>query len=494
MLKTINKYKPFILAKYKKANKLRLSANEKRKVFTKKTLFFIQKKPFTSFFSVLLIFLLLMIAGNVLFSPKPEKEKNLNTVKAVETYKLGGAPRINVLGKVEKSGVIKIVSQMPGIVSNINVYEGQAILNGTNILSLSSNYQGGNALSVARQIASTQYSTAKENFDLQKDVIIKQRVVANKNKENGNLLKDITAQSAISTKELFTLNNSIVDTMEANIKYLESTNIGGVNDSAILQSKQLISQFQSAMAQTNASFRNLEVSVNENSDDISNLNFEVALKQLEIQEKSLNMSLELSRLSYNAALINEANMYPSSPVSGTVNKIFVHLGDSINPGTPLANISANNQHVKIVAYVPENVAKNISNFEPSTILIGKKTIEMIPTFVSKDATSGVLYSVVYDLDDSFASALTDSTYVNISIPIGVADTTNISPFIPLDSVIQTQEEAYVFVVDKGKAKSIKINLGQIQGKYVEVISGLPKDSEIIMDRNVIEGDKIKANN
>ena len=41
--------------------------NGKRKAVFKKTYQFIQKKPFTSFFAVLGVFLILMIIGNVLF-------------------------------------------------------------------------------------------------------------------------------------------------------------------------------------------------------------------------------------------------------------------------------------------------------------------------------------------------------------------------------------------------------------------------------------------
>ena len=96
------------------------------------------------------------------------------------------------------------------------------------------------------------------------------------------------------------------------------------------------------------------------------------------------------------------------------------------------------------------------------------------------------------LDDSLTSTLTDATYVNVKIPIGVANTTNIDPFIPLDSVIQTQEEAFVYVAENGIANVKKISLGQIQGRFVEVLSGLPKEAEVIIDRNVIEGDKVSV--
>jgi multidrug efflux pump subunit AcrA (membrane-fusion protein) len=485
-MKLFTKFRKLFLVKL-------LFLNKKRKELLKKALLFIAKKPFTSFFAVLAVFLILMIIGNVLFSPKPVVQNNLTALKQVQIYKIGSAPEVSYQGKVEKSGVIKIVSQTTGIVNSINVYEGQQIDSGTNILSLSTNYSGGNAASISRQIAQSQYQNAKDTFNTQEDIIVNQRAIADKNKSNSDQMRAITTQSAIDTQALFDLNKTIVDSLSSSIGNLENTNVNGSNDAAILQAKQQIAGFQSAMVQTNSSFQNLQIESNQNSSDASTLSYEIALKQLDVQEKALNMSLDISRLSYNMAQVLEANMFPSTPFAGVVNKIFVHVGDNVTSGTILASISGDNQHVEIVVNVSGEVAKNISNFEPSTLYIGDKSIQMLPTFVSKDATSGVLYSVIYDLDDSLAANLTDSTYINVKIPVGVADTTNIDPFIPLDSVVQTQDEAFVYVVDnKNTARVKKITLGQIQGRYVEVLSGLPINAQVIIDRNVIEGDKVQV--
>lgn len=470
------------------------SGNSKRKDISKKTYLFIQRKPFTSFFAVLGVFLILMILGNVLFSPKPQAQNNQLAPKTVQIYKIGSAPVVSFQGKVEKSGVVKIVAQVSGIVNNINVFEGQQIQNGTNILSLATNYSGGNTVSIARQIAQDQYGNVKDTYDTQKEIIGKQRDIANKTDENSDKLREIARNSNDQTQALINFNNDILNTLAANQATLEANPPSADNDAKILQVKTSRSQLSSGNNQLQAG---LDASKYVNSNDnspaaIGDISKDITLKQLDLQEKALNLSLEISRLSYNMALVNEANMYPSTPFAGTVNKIFVHVGDNVSSGTPLANISGVNQHVEIVVQVPGDIAKNISNFEPSTLYIGNKSIQMLPTFVSKDAVSGVLYSVIYDLDDSFVSSLTDATYVDVKIPVGVADAINIDPFIPLDSVVQTQEEAYVYIADsKNTARVKKITLGQIQGRYVEVLSGLPKDAAVIIDRNVIEGDKVE---
>jgi multidrug efflux pump subunit AcrA (membrane-fusion protein) len=185
-------------------------------------------------------------------------------------------------------------------------------------------------------------------------------------------------------------------------------------------------------------------------------------------------------------------MYPATPFAGTVDKIFVHTGDNVTPGTVLASISGNNQHIEIVVNVPGDIAKNISRLESSVLQIGDSNIEMLPSYVSQDATDGTLYSIIYQLDDKFTSKLTDATYINVNIPVGTGDTTNEVPFIPLDAVVQTQEEAFVYVADKNQVARVKkITLGQIQGRFVEVTSGLPPEAQVILNRNVIQGDKVQ---
>ncbi|MCL6096108.1 MAG: hypothetical protein M1444_00280 [Patescibacteria group bacterium] len=464
----------------------------RKRVNPKKILLLIERKPFTSFFAVLGVLLILMVAGNVFFSPKPEAQTSAPAPKKVAVFKLGSAPQISYQGKVEKSGVIKIAAQMPGIVSAINVSEGQKVYRGTNILSLSTNYQGGNAPSLSRQITQTQYNNAKDTYDAQGDIIGKQKDLANKNNDNAEILRQITSRSASDTKALADLNKTIVDSLAQTIRNDE---VSGATPQTILGEKQVLSQYQSAMVQINGSLRNLELSAaaDQPPAQMAKLQHDIAVEQLDLQRKALDMNLEISRLSYNLALVNEANMFPSSPFEGTVDKIFVHVGDMVSPGTQLVSLSGSNQHVQAVVNVPENIAKNISTIEPSVLTIGKDQIEMRPSYVSQDATNGVLYSVIYQLDDSLSSKLTNSDYVEVRIPIGTADTTNAVPFIPLDSVIQTQEEAFVYIIDKNQtAKVKKITLGQIQGRYVEIVSGLPSESQVILNRNVIEGDKVSA--
>src|SRR4029078_10240228 len=111
---------------------------------------------------------------------------------------------------------------------------------------------------------------------------------------------------------------------------------------------------------------------------------------------------------------------------------------------------------------------------------------------SSNATDGQLYAIFFHLPDSLSSSLTDGEFINVSVPLSTQDTTSSVPYVPLDSVYQTQENSYVFVVEKGKAATRVVTLGQVFGDYVQVEKGLHENDQIITNRNVLTGEKVKV--
>src|SRR5262245_58755259 len=103
-----------------------------------KTTGFIKKRPFTAFLVSLAILLVIFTSNSILFKPRTEAPKQ-PAVKSVRVYRIGSVPTITVQGQVDKEGVIKIMAQSPGVVSSINVSEGDSVAKGSNLISLSSN-------------------------------------------------------------------------------------------------------------------------------------------------------------------------------------------------------------------------------------------------------------------------------------------------------------------------------------------------------------------
>lgn len=454
---------------------------------------FIDRKPLISFFIILGVLFLLIVAGS--FLRKPSKEQVVEkTTKQVEIYRVGSAPKISVQAKIEKTGVVKIVAQSSGIVSTINVTEGQTVAQGTTLISLASNYSGGNAPSLQRQLSSLQYQNIKNSYDTQKEIIQKQRDLANKQSDNTEQLRKITNDSLDSTRSLLNLNNDILSSIDSNLTTLQNTNTGGVNDAAILSTKQLKGQYQSAVNTINSALKNSEYSTNTDNPptQLANITKDIALRQLDLQEKSLKLSLETSSVQLRLAQVQEAIMFPAAPFTGVIERVYVNPGQSVSPGTPLLLIHGA-QTLKAVASIPKTISENVSLIEPSIIHFPKKNLEIIPLYVSTEATEGNLNSAIYAIPDEYQNDLNNDSFIQIDIPMGYANTGITVPFLPLDAVHQTQDSSYVFVNEKGIAKSHKVEVGPIQGEYIQIVDGLSDQDEIIISRNVINGDSIRKN-
>lgn len=479
-----------------KVNSVVVSANSHRKSAYDKSMKTAGKHPIALFLVLLGSLLLLIILNNYLVKPKATTEETTIPQKEVQVYSIGATPKITVQAMVEKSGVIKVVSLGSGVVQNINVEIGQEIGKGTNLVSMSSNYQGGNAFSVQRQLAQTQYKNVMDTYDTQKDIINKQKELASKQDENSDELRSITDQSLGSTRSIIELNNSILTSLETQQTELENTNVNGANDSAILQLKQLRSQYLSANNQLQSGLNNsVYASSGENPPaEMSNISKEIATKQLELQEKALALNKEVSRLSVVLTQINEAIMFPSSPVSGTVERIYVKQGQAINPGTPIAQISGNSKSLIAVALVSRETASAVSRSVVSTLHFGNETFESVPFFVSSEATDGQLLSAQFAIPEEFNSKVSDKGYILVEIPIDLPQTGSAIPFIPIDSVFQTQDDAFVFIVKNGIAESRKVELGTVVGRFVEIKEGLNEGDQVILNRNVIAGDPVKVSN
>ena len=239
----MNKFIKSTVERFVKAFKNILSASKQRvSPFYKRFMIFAKTKPVVAFLMLLTLLFSLIVLSNLINRPIPQDQGAKLPVKEVSVYTIGSSPKIKVQAQVEKSGVIKIVSLGNGVVQGINVFVGQQIYRGTNIVSLSTNYQGGNAFSLQRQLAQIQYTNVLDTYQTQKDLIGKQKEIANKNDENSDELRNISRQSLDQTRGLISLNKDILNTLSFNQSQYEATNSGGLNDALILQMKQLRAQ------------------------------------------------------------------------------------------------------------------------------------------------------------------------------------------------------------------------------------------------------------
>jgi multidrug efflux pump subunit AcrA (membrane-fusion protein) len=453
--------------------------------------------PAQSFFGVLGIFFLLIIIGSFIGKPKQSSNTAEQVSKQVEIHNIGSAPRIQMTAQVESSGVVKVVAQSSGIVQQLFVREGDRVYRGNNILWLSTNYQGGTAPTVARQIAQKNYDYITSTYDSQKNLIDRQRSIADSVQSQAGDLRAITNGSIGETQNLIDLDQSIVDTLSTQITQLEASNVGGANDALILQAKQGKAGATAGLNALKATLANATYQVDENNQPahIVNAQHDVTIAQLDLQQKALDLNKEVSLLNLRIAQISEALMYPSSPVNGVVERVYVQLGQNVIQGTVIATITGDKKTSSVIVQVPESIAKAVSRLEPSTIVVGPERFDVPITYVSTQPTDGTLFSIIYRVPADKESLMVAGTSVRVSLPVGGDASTRAVPVIPIDAVYQTQTDSYVFTASPSAtgvytAQVVHVELGNTFGSSVEVLKGLSGDAHVITSRTVIQGDTV----
>ncbi len=475
---------------FERFRRLKISDTRDRIVNSKRyrrTVVFIKRKPFTSFFATLGVFLLILILGSVITNLNKKEVKTTTPVKAVTIYTIGNAPTVPLQAQIQKNGIIQVVAQGPGIVDKIYVSEGDSVNEGQTLVSLSTNYQGGSAPALQAQLAVAQLKNIKDTFGLQKDIISKQRDIATASAQNTEELRQISDKSLNDTRGLLDLNQSSLDQVNAALQTTPSSD----PNYAALKGQQ--AQLQAAVDQLRNTVRSLEYSTNTNNPPtlLSNTQKELTLKQLDVQEKALDLNKKVSGIQYSLALVQEGLMRPASPFAGTVQRVNVQVGENVNPGTVIATIASSNVTSTAILRAPQQIAESISRVEPTIFYIKNKKIAVVPTYVSVVATDGQLYSIIYNLPSGVAG-LTDNEYIKADVPVGYAASDGANPFVPIDSVYESQNESTVYLLKNNKAIAQVVTIGDVYGDYVSVLSGLHDGDRLILNRNIIAGDTVKA--
>lgn len=482
------------------------SLSRRLRGFFQRFLQVINRRPFASFIVFLLLLLGLVVVGEALRKPAPEPEEEVAPATKVNVFSQDGQPMLEFTAKVEKSGVITVVAQSPGIVRSINVTEGKTVGQGASLVSLSSTYQGGTAQSLSRQIAQRNLQFTEETYGIQKDIVSKQRELANKADIQGDELREINRKSLDDTRGLISLNEEIFNTLDSQIRQLEASNVNGSNDAAIFSAKQGKAAVAAGLLNLRSGLRQAEY---QTADDktpaqISDFSRDVALRQLDIQEKSLDLGKDIAELNLKLARISEQTMFPAAPCAGVVERVYVKPGDAVSPGMPIATIRANNTQANAVVAVPAEISRQINQLEPSVFMSNGKEIKLYPRYISTEATEGSLYGVFFTLPEELANAVTQGTSLTVKIPVGGKKTVSKDVIAPIDAIYQTADKAYIYVVEtatqsaeagqSGQTASLReVELGNITGEYVEVESGLQPTDQVITTRGITNGQRVTTN-
>ncbi len=182
-----------------------------------------------------------------------------------------------------------------------------------------------------------------------------------------------------------------------------------------------------------------------------------------------------------------------SPIEGVVGSVYVDVGSSVTPQTPVALVVSGEQ-VKVNVYVPEKYLPKIRPGQSARILSdvypGREfqgSIARVSPVLNQDNRA---FMVEISIDNG-SRELKSGMFVRAHIPLerkqGV-------PLILKEAVQGRDEDTYVFVADNGTAHIKKVRLGLRSGAYYEVSEGLnPGESVVIMGQQRLrDGTSVSA--
>ncbi len=232
--------------------------------------------------------------------------------------------------------------------------------------------------------------------------------------------------------------------------------------------------------------------IDDQRDDVrktNDLEATIARKQYTIQKRNTELEFDITKLQQKQAAIGAARYAPVSPFNGVVDRVFVSRGDTVNVGERIAVVNANDQSMRLAVNISSSLASVVDVLQPSIISVDGQEIEILPQNISRGVADDQSYVVTYNVDQKYAELFTNNEYVGVSMPIEAQPSVD-EVLIPLDAVRLMNDGTIVFVVEDGIARAKNVVSGEVVGGFIFVEGDISSDDDIILNRNVFDGDQV----
>lgn len=201
------------------------------------------------------------------------------------------------------------------------------------------------------------------------------------------------------------------------------------------------------------------------------------VKAADIEMKRLELSIFDNNMAEKERTFNDASL--RSPRQATLTFITDQIGRNISQGEKVAVIS-DLSHFKITAEIADNYADRVSVGSKVVIRAGSKALPGTVTRLTPQSRNGIVeFSVVPDVDDDpqLRSGLKTEVHVLCDVHSDVVR-------IPSGPYFKGPGFYDMFVSSGGKLHRRKVQLGDSNYDFVEVVSGIvPGDSVVTSDLN-----------
>lgn len=222
--------------------------------------------------------------------------------------------------------------------------------------------------------------------------------------------------------------------------------------------------------------------------------YDMAVKQFGLAANGANLQklgvqtqvLQLDSASQIAALSNEQKNI-KSPITGYVTEIQAQANNFVATGQPVAKVE-NPAKLTIKTSVNSDEATLLAIGQTVKIQFNSKEIEGTITAISPSLSDTARKINVEIAADNKNESIIAGSLVKVIF----SSTQDSRIFIPLNSLRNSDNDQFVTVIQNNKAHLQNVEIGEIVGDYVEIISGL-NGNEIILktaDSFLNEGDSV----
>ena len=209
----------------------------------------------------------------------------------------------------------------------------------------------------------------------------------------------------------------------------------------------------------------------------------VATKK-ELDQASTSLALSEATLDEVKAKLDRTTIF--SPISGTVNRLLVEIGEFVQPGMTCAEI-VDDETIKIVVNASE---RDIGYFQ-----VGQEQKIFVDHNGQPIVLSGRITYISVEAEPLAHTTRMEISFHNtdyifhsgqfVKARLKRQDLKNVI-MVPLDAIIPLEDGYIVYVVEDGKAQprgNIQIDILSIKGKQIRVVAGLADGEQLIVQGN-----------
>ncbi len=200
-----------------------------------------------------------------------------------------------------------------------------------------------------------------------------------------------------------------------------------------------------------------------------------------------NANVKQALGSLRAAEANYAKTVIRTPIAGVVNTLEVDAGDFVSVQSPIATV-ANNNALEITTFVGERDRARITIGQD--VLVDGSEPGIISTIAPAiNPATGKIEVKIQTESELLANGDTVNLTINTEASEDVTETEQ-PLLVPLTAVKFTASDGFMFTVENQRLVSRPVELGAINGSFVEIISGIDTNTEFVLDARGLTEDLV----